>query len=658
MQTPFKTPRALVFLILIGFISTATLAGEDWRPVSPQELAMTQGKVEADADAEAIFWEVNIDDASTNLVMRHYVRIKIFNERGREKFSKVDIPYVRGGSRIKDIEARVIRPDGSIVELSKDDVFEREIAKTKYVKVKAKSFAVPNIEPGVIVEYKYTEVHRGASADDMRMVFQRDIPMQSVTYYFKPWVDAKYLTFNMEGNKFEEQKRGMYKAELKNVPALKEEPFMPPEDEVRRWLLLYYVSSRYLNSSSADFWARVGGRMASVYEIKDTLKPGKKMRAAAEEIVGSATTDEEKIRKLYDFCVHKIKNLNFSPEITDTELDDIKLNGDDDNTYKKLQGRSFEVNKLFASLADAVGFDTRIAFTGDRSELFFNPRRAHESFVHMAGVAVKMNGEWRYFDPGDPLVPYGSLAWYEENTAVFLLAYKDFITTTTPMRGPRESTEKRKGDFVLTADGTLEGTVTIEYTGHLAYREKRNNYDVSENQREEAIKEDIKSRMSTADVSNISIENLTDPEKPMVCRYKISVPNYAQKTGSRLFLQPGVFEYGTTALFTSDMRQYDVYFPFPWSETDDITIKLPEGYEIDSGETPADIADNSGIAALQINIAVDQKNGRLMYKRDFFFGGRDNILFSVDNYSLVKAFFDAFHKADTHTVTLKKAVAQ
>ncbi len=92
---------------------------------------------ESDADAEAIFWEVRVDDASEEMVMKHYVRVKVFNKRGREKYSKVDIPYIKG-AKIKNIMARVIKPDGSTVELAKTDVFDREIAKADKVKIKAK----------------------------------------------------------------------------------------------------------------------------------------------------------------------------------------------------------------------------------------------------------------------------------------------------------------------------------------------------------------------------------------------------------------------------------------------------------------------------------------------------------------------------------------
>lgn len=657
MTFPVKKRSVLIVSLCLIFacsqIAFAAAPGDQWRPVTPEELSMKKGRVEADADAEAIFWEVRVNDSSSNLILEHYVRLKILNERGREKFSKVDIPFIKG-IKIKDIEARVIKPDNTIVELNKNDVFEREIIKSNDVKVKAKSFAVPNIEEGVIVEYRYKEVHRNSSANDMRMDFQRDIPMQYVVYYFKPYQNARYLTFNLNDNKFVKDKNGYYKAEMSDVPAIKEESFMPPEDEVRSWLLLYYTDQRKANSDSMDFWSRVGGWVVHKFEIKDTLKPGKKMRAAADEIIAGASSDEEKIRRLYDFCKMKVRNIDFDTTLTDDEKDEIKLNGDDDNTYKKLQGRSFEINKLFASLVDAAGFETRMAFTGDRSKLFFNPGKAHESFIHMAGVAVKLDNRWQYFDPGTPFLPFGKLAWFEEKTSVFLLAYKDFITTETPISGYDESLEKRTGNFKLQEDGTLEGTVEIEYTGHLSYNYKMNNYDSSENAREEFLKERIKERMSTAEVSAISVENASDYEKPFKYKYKIKVPNYAQKTGKRLFFQPGFFEYGEKPEFASSTRKHDIYFKHPWSERDDIRIELPEGYVLDNAESPGTLADSQRIGSLDINISLDKSSNALLFKRKFHFGGSGMILFPVDSYPAVKGFFDAFHKADAHTITLKK----
>src|SRR3954447_9862122 len=56
----------------------------DWRPVNPSELAQKTPRVDATADAEAIFWDVYLEDrlegGDLSLAMRHYVRLKIFTE--------------------------------------------------------------------------------------------------------------------------------------------------------------------------------------------------------------------------------------------------------------------------------------------------------------------------------------------------------------------------------------------------------------------------------------------------------------------------------------------------------------------------------------------------------------------------------------------------
>lgn len=647
-----RKPCASLALLLCLFVLSAVAQDKDWRSLNPEDLSAKAPVVEPDADAEVLFWEIRVDDSTQNLVMKHYVRVKIFTERGREKYSKVDIPF-RKGIRIKEIMARVIKPDGTISELTKTDVFDREIAKTDKIKVRAKSFAVPNIEPGVVVEYKYQEVYEFGSAEDMRMTFQHDVPVRTKAYYFKPAMNAKYLTFNMSDNKFVKDKNGFYKASMENVPAIKEEPYMPPEDEVRSWLLLYYTDASKASTAN-DFWARAGYSIVKNWEIKDTLKPGKEMKAAAAAIVAGATDPEEQMAKLFAFCKTNVKNISFDTSLTEEQKDEIKPNKSTSDTYKRLQGRTTDINELFASLATSLGYETRLAFGGDRSEKFFDPGQAHESFIHFSSIAVKINGRWKYYSPGDKFVPFGLLAWNEESTSVLLLGYKDYITTETPYSSPRESVKKRTGRFTLAEDGTLSGTMKIEYTGHLSNEYKLDNYKESTSKQEEMLKEAVRKGLSTAELTDISIENVSEPEKPFTYQFKVVIPKYAQKTGKRLFLQPGVFESGSSPAFSTATRKYQIFFHHPWSEEDDIQIKLPKGFELDNADAPRAIADPSKIGSLNIEIGVDQKNGILVYKRNFSFGSNGYTLFPSASYQPLKSLFDAFHKADTHIVTIKQ----
>ena len=658
----------LSFLSLFVFCSQSLFAQDkEWRQVSPAELAMKTAQVEPDADAEAIFWEVRVDDsASDKLALNHYVRVKIFTERGRESYSKFDIPFVRG-MKIKDIAARVIKADGSSVEINKQDIFEREIVKANKVKIKAKSFAVPNIEPGVIVEYRYREVVEDAGARGMTLVFQRDIPVQTLSYYYKPYnkKEPNYKSYNFTDTKFVKDDKGFYLAQRTNVPALKEEPRMPPSDMVRPWMMIQGVSVDLRSvsdfsisftikdpSNPSSYWGSVG-RDNSVW-AKFMNKPDKEIKRVATEVTASASTPQEKLHKLYEFCQTQIKNTSFDTSLTDEQKEKLPKIKSLADVLKNKSGSSQFVDMLFGAMANSLGYETRIAFSANRSKMFFQPDMTNESFIHPAAIAVKVGNDWQFYNPGVSFLPEGMLVWYEEDVWALLVGENNYSWVKTPFTGVDKTISKRTGKFKLSEDGTLEGTVKMEFTGQAGLDYKMDNYDESANQREENLKNEIKERMSTAEVSDIQIQNITEPSKPFTYQYKVRVPNYAQKTGKRLFLQPGFFEYGENAAFSTASRKYDVYFNYPWSENDTVEIELPKGFSLDSADAPGELSDPQKIGYLQIKIGVDKAANSLMYERKFHFGGGGNILFPVGIYQPLKNMFDAFHKADTHTITLKQ----
>jgi hypothetical protein len=196
----------------------------------------------------------------------------------------------------------------------------------------------------------------------------------------------------------------------------------------------------------------------------------------------------------------------------------------------------------------------------------------------------------------------------------------------------------------------------MEYTGHLAAEKKEYNDDDSPTQREETLRTLVKAHMSTAELSDIHIENVTDPNKPFVYAYHVKVPGYAQRTGKRLFLQPAFFEHGAGALFPTSERKHAVYFNYPWAEEDDVEITLPEGFKLDNADAPAGV--NAGeISRFNIKIMITKDERTLIYQRKFFFGGGGNILFPTSAYPALKQYFDALNKADNHTLSIKQGGA-
>ncbi len=621
----------------------------EWRPVTQAELDLKTPKVEADADAEAIFWEVRLDDKKLNkLSYDHYVRVKIFTVRGRERFSKMDIPFMKGKT-VEDVAARVIKPDGTIIELKPSDIFEREIARAGKAKFLAKSFAVPGIEPGVIVEYQYKETYKNDTAEGERLIFQRDIPMQRVSYYIRPaksWT-LKTSYFNMPAIGFKPDRDGFSVATMTDVPAFKEEPYMPPDDEVRRWIYLSY--QRF---GSAFDWSMLNYNISTA--VSKIAKPSSSIKQKAAELTANVATTEEKLKRIYNFVQKQIRNISYDRSLTAEQREDIKIK-DVDDVLEKRMGSSMFIDLLFASLARAAGFEANVVLLADRREIYFTPERyPFPRFVEPGAIAVHIGEEWWYFNPGSPFLPSGQIVWYEEGMPAMIVREQGFGWSRLPLAAPANSKAKRTAKFTLSDDGTLAGRVNVAYTGHQANSRRRDAYFDSSSKREEDIKESIKSRISTAEISDISIENFDDNESPLIYSYNVKIPGYAQRTGKRMFLQPGFFRFGIGPIFSSETRTNSIYFQYPWSEDDHIEIKLPDTMVGESIFSPPPLSANNNVGSLQITLTTMKESNTLIYDRTFHFGGGGNILFAKQFYFPLKTLFDGFHKLDTHTITLRQ----
>ncbi|HYE74392.1 MAG TPA: transglutaminase domain-containing protein, partial [Blastocatellia bacterium] len=489
-----------------------------------------------------------------------------------------------------------------------------------------------------------------------RLQFQRDVPVQVVKYSIKPWSNPWYgmrvMWMHCTPSPLVKEPGGFHSTSLNNVPAFREEPRMPPEDQVRPWMLIYYSEDKKLEAEK--FWKEYG---KSSYEtFKNQIKVNDDVKKAAAEIVAGATTDEQKLERILTFCRTKIKNIyDDAAGLTDQDRKKMKDNNNTADTLKRGYGLAPDIDLLFAALAQGAGFEARVIRLSDRGDIFFDPSFPDSYFIEdIIDIGVKVNGQWKFYDPSSRYVPAGMLSWRQEGIKGLVTDPKEPMFIDMPVSKSDKSQQKGTAKLRLSEDGTIEGDVRLELTGHFAAQAKERADGESASEREEALKSMVTRHISTAEFADIHIEpNLDDASKPFVYTFKIRVPGYAQKTGKRLFLQPAFFQYGEPALFSASQRKYPIYFSFPWSEVDEVTIELPEGYALDNAESPQPFNANQ-IAVYNVNIGVTKDMKTLVFKRSFSF---DAILFQTDVYGNLKQVFELLHTADSHAITLKQTAS-
>ena len=658
---PSRFPLICLLLCLfVLFPGNIDAAGDEWKPIDPTHLSLKSSTVEKEADAEGLFWEVKIDDnPEGDLIFNHYLRVKVFTDRGRESQSKVDLLFGKifgTETKIKDIAARTIKADGSIVELKKEDIYERTVVKGSGLKYKAKSFAMPAVEPGCIIEYRWREVRVNTDANYVRLQFQRDIPVQRVVYSIKPYSypDASFASITLHGQntQWNKEKGGYYSTTMTNMPALHEESRMPPEDEVKTWMLVFYQKAGAEKVAPEKYWLDLG---KNYYDrTKSLLKANDDVKQMATSLVTDAKTDDEKIARLFEFCRTKIKNAGDDASgLTPDERAKLKDNKSPSDTLKRGIGAGGDIDLLFGAMANALGFDARIVLAPDRGDIFFDKGLPNAYFINPQHIAVNVGGNWKFYNPGYNHIPLGMLRWQEEGQQALITDPKNPVWVMTPMSSHEKSLVKRTAKLKLSDDGTLEGDVRVEFTGHFAIDRKEELDEESETRREESIIDEIKGQMSAAEIANLKIENVSDHTSPLVISYRVRFPGYATRTGKRLFLQPAFFQHGLRPLFATATRKYPIYFHYPWSESDQVEFELPKGYALDNADAPSPFA-SGDISAYKPSLAASGDGSLLVYKRSFFFGGAGSILYPIQSYVGVKQYFDMVHKQDSHSIALKQ----
>jgi hypothetical protein len=639
--------RVLATCFALG--TAASVSPADWPPISPAEQALRTPLIDPEADAEAILWDVRVaHEAQYGTVrteLRHYIRLKVFTESGRERLGTVDIPYT-AGEEISEVAGRTIKPDGTSVELAKDSVYDRTLFKTGDLKVQAKSFALPGLEVGSIVEYRWKETLADRLTNYFRLSFQRDLPIHNVRYHIKPLRDpafpygmrTAYMHLKLEP--LTKEKDGFFGTSVTNVAAFKAEPDMPSEVAVRPWMLVFYAPDS--SDPPARYWQRFGKQVYDGY--KEATKVTDEMRTAAAAAVAGATDDEGRVGKLFAYVANEIEYVRRPPGEGNRNAQDI---------WKEKAGTGYDATILFIALAGSLGYEARLVRSSERDFGTFDPSFTDPYFLRGYNVAVRVGGAWRFCDPASARLPFGMLRRAEEGQRALISDPDHAELVVTPTAPPEASLTRREGSLKLDADGTIEGEVRLLLTGHSAY-DLRLRYDgQSAADREEAVRTSVKARFAAAEVSQVKMKGVSGPE-PLEIAYRIRIPAFVQRTGRRLFLPCAFFQSNQPPRYTATTRRYPLAYPYAWSEKDTMVYELPSGYAMQEARLPAGLQVPE-VGEYNFKLRYSAREHRLIYERTFDFGRAGHILFPATGYPAVKHIFDQVQELDNYTVELRQA---
>jgi hypothetical protein len=261
-----------------------------------------------DADALIILSETNTDFNEDGTACSYdYGLTKILTEAGIKKYAEKHLQYYRVYDTVLIKIARVIKQDGSVVDVPEDDINDISSAEVQYMNIyepeaRDKVIMFKNLEVGDCIEYHYLDSLFNPPMDgnfDGGDIFQATEPIlrKEITVTGPKGRPLKYVIKNGEVD-FERKEEGdriTYRWHAEDVPKIVTEPAMPSLYDIAPLVIYTTVQSW---EEISRWW---GGIAESKYEMSDEL------RAEVMSLTADKTTRDEKVDAIYHFVAQKVR---------------------------------------------------------------------------------------------------------------------------------------------------------------------------------------------------------------------------------------------------------------------------------------------------------------------------------------------------------------
>jgi Domain of Unknown Function with PDB structure (DUF3857) len=652
--------RRLAFLLILVAASLLfrpflpTTSGDEWQPIDPADLKMTSEPKAPGAPAIYLYRQVDRKDATRAATEYNYVRIKILTEEGRQ-FANIEIPYYRQDAsvNISNIRARTIRPDGTVVNFD-GKVYDKTIEKTKGTKIRAKTFNIPDVQVGSIVEYHFNYDFEDHYIFDSHWVVSDQLFTRLAKFSLKPfseWAVRWSWPAGLPAGTVppKQDPDNVIRMTAHDIPAFEVEDYMPPENELK-FRVLFVYSQEGFESDPAKYWRKVGKKKND--QLESFVGKRKDLESFVSGVVSPNDSQDVKLRKIYA-RVQQFRNISYEPRKSAEEekRDKQKKIESAADVLKNGYGSGSDLTWLFVGLARSAGFEASGALVATRNDYFFQQNRMNSEELNTNVAIVKVDGKDLFLDPGSAFVPYGFLPWMETGVNGLKLNKDGGVWVETPLPQSADSQIIRKADFKIGDDGSLEGKVAVTYTGLEACMRRQS----WRNQDAEARKKYLEDVLKDYVPASIDVELKNQPdwessEKPLVAEYEVKIPGWVSSAGRRALMPAGIFCSTEKRMFEHANRVNAIYFQYPHRKTDDVTVELPAGWKIGSLPKPAD----QDAKAAEYILTVEEKSGAIHVTRVL---RNDLVLLQKELYPTLRNFFLVVKSSDEKQIVLEPGAA-
>ena len=642
------------FLLL--FASANVFAGDSAPTWLQQAAALTPPGYEKDVKAVVLRSEQQVTlDSSGKLVTVDKHAVRILTREGRREAAAVAF-YLSKFSQVRDMEAWLIAPGGTVKSYGKKDIIDRisdtddiyDEGRIKIIDASADS------DVGYVFGYTVTTEDRPLFYQD-KWAFQDELPtlVSRYTLTLPDGWKATSMTFNRA--QVDPQVTGAsYTWELRDLPPIASEPMSPSFVNIAPRLAVNYSppsDAQSVNKAFAD-WLSVSKFASGLHDPQVVIDDA--VAAKAKDLTANAKTELEIIQAIGTY----VQNLQYISIDIGVGYGNGMKPRPSNTVLNRGYGDCKDKATLMRAMLRLLKIDAYpvIIYSGDpnyvRKEWASPSQFNHCIIAIRVSAATKSStiieneklGRLLIFDATDPYTPVGDLPEYLQGSLAVVAAGSDGGLVQMPVTPPDFNAWDRETEISLANDGSIKGVIHERVKGQESRVARTMLRSLSNTDFNRSIERWL-SRGATA----AKLDKLTPKDRQADAAFdmdvEFSAPAYGQLMQNRLLVfKPAVASRANSIYLTEKDRKHPVMLESN-SFREKATFNLPAGFTVDEMPNPVSLQTAFGKYATTYEV----KDNKLIFTRSLTMS-RSTV--AVERYKDVRDFFTSMLNAEQSPVVL------
>jgi hypothetical protein len=644
-----KLVKVFILFIVLSF----NAAAQDFRlgKVSKEELEEKLHPADTSAAAAYLFKRgktyFDNTDGKWYIITEVESRIKIYKKEGYD-YATEEVPFYTGGRtiRLNFTDAYTYNLVGGKIEKTKlksDGEFEEKINDNYSIK----KITMPNVKEGSVIEYKYT-ISTPYLSDFRDWYFQYPIPANNISYQV---AIPTYFTYNRYMSGYIKVKRTEPSSRMgvrdlfpevsvtysvENVKALRDEAYVDNIDNYLTILKHELAAVQYPNQPQEKIsldWASVA---KTAYEDSDFGKQLDYDNYFKEDLDALITSNHSPMQKV-DIIFNYVKNrMNWNKKYGYYCDNGVK------KAYETKVGNVGDINLMLTAMLRYARLDANPILVSTRANgVALYPARTAYNYVI---TGVKVNNEIVLLDATSKntqpnVLPVRALNWMGR------MIVSNGASAEIDLMPKKNSREVINIAATIDGEGKVSGKIREAFYDNYALSFREQYGDVNK----DSYIEQKEKKYKGLEINEYNVSNDKDLTKPVIEDFSFSHSGLSDVIGDKIYINPMLFYTMSKNPFTAETREYPIDFTYPHQDKYMITLKIPDGYVVESMPQPGVLSMEQNIGMFKYNIASSGNQIQVVADFDINY---PNI--SAQYYGVLKDFYQKMFDKQNEKIVLAK----